>query len=41
METRMALREAQYRQQFYKMQELLNSAVLQNNQIGSMMSSYY
>lgn len=41
METRMALREAQYRQQFYKMQELLNSAVLQNNQISSMMSSYY
>ncbi len=41
METRLALREAQYRQQFYKMQELLNSAVLQNSQIGSMMSSYY
>ncbi len=44
MEERMALKERQYSQQLYKMQDLLNSTVLQGNQIASMtnsLASYY
>ncbi len=41
METRLKLRENQYRQQFYKMQELLNNLVLQGNQITSLTQSVY
>lgn len=40
MEKRLALKENQYRQQFYKMQDLLNSVVLQGNQIISLTNSY-
>lgn len=41
METRLNIRENQYRQQFYKMQELLNNLVLQGNQITSLTQSTY
>lgn len=44
MEERMAIKERQYSQQLYKMQDLLNSTVLQGNQIASMtnsLASYY
>ena len=44
MEERMALKERQYSQQLYKMQDLLNCTVLQGNQIASMtnsLASYY
>ncbi|MEK6738789.1 MAG: flagellar filament capping protein FliD [Planctomycetota bacterium] len=44
MEERMALKERQYSQQLYKMQDLLNRFVLQGNQIASMtnsLASYY
>lgn len=41
METRLSIRENQYRQQFYKMQELLNNLVLQGNQITSLTQSAY
>ena len=44
MEERMALKERQYSQQLYKMQDLLNNTVLQGNQIASMtnsLASYY
>ena len=40
MEKRLALKENQYRQQLYKMQDLLNSVVLQGNQITSLTNSY-
>ena len=39
METRLKIRENQYRQQLYKMQDLLNTAVLQGSQI-SLFTSY-
>lgn len=39
MEERLAIKERQYRQQLYKMQDLLNSAVFQGNQITSMINS--
>ncbi|MBI2471671.1 MAG: flagellar filament capping protein FliD [Planctomycetes bacterium] len=38
METRLKIRENQYRQQLYKMQDMLNTAVLQGNQITSTLS---
>ncbi|MDO8140160.1 MAG: flagellar filament capping protein FliD [Candidatus Brocadiales bacterium] len=38
METRLKIKENQYRQQLYKMQDLLNTAVLQGNQITSSLS---
>src|SRR3990167_6592868 len=38
METRLKMKENQYRQQLYKMQDLLNTAVLQGNQISSLTS---
>ncbi|MCF6154455.1 MAG: hypothetical protein E3K36_04215 [Candidatus Brocadia sp.] len=41
METRLAIKENQYRQQFYKMQDLLNNLVLQGNQITSLTQSFY
>ncbi|MFN3533293.1 MAG: flagellar filament capping protein FliD [Candidatus Brocadia sp.] len=41
METRLEIKERQYRQQFYKMQELLNNLVLQGNQITSLTQSVY
>lgn len=41
METRLKIKENQYRQQFYKMQELLNNLVLQGNQITSLTQSVY
>ena len=44
MEERMAIKERQYSQQLYKMQDLLNGLVLQGNQITSMtnsLMSYY
>lgn len=44
MQERLALREKQYSKQLYKMQDLLNVAVLQGNQITSMtnsLASYY
>lgn len=39
MEERMAIKERLYSQQLYKMQDLLNNAVLQGNQITSMTNS--
>ncbi|MEK7776696.1 MAG: flagellar filament capping protein FliD, partial [Planctomycetota bacterium] len=44
MEERMAIKQRQYSQQLYKMQDLLNRFVLQGNQIASMtnsLASYY
>lgn len=41
METRLAIKENQYRQQFYKMQDLLNNLVFQGNQITSLTQSVY
>ncbi|MBM2834162.1 MAG: Flagellar hook-associated protein 2, partial [Candidatus Brocadiaceae bacterium] len=38
MEARLKLKENQYRQQLYKMQDLLNTAVLQSNQITTQLS---
>jgi len=38
LEARLKLKENQYRQQLYKMQDMLNSAVLQGNQISSLFS---
>ena len=38
MEARLKLKENQYRQQLYKMQDLLNTAVLQGNQITTQLS---
>lgn len=40
MEVRLKIRENQYRQQLYKMQDLLNSAVLQGNQIATLTNSF-
>lgn len=40
MEVRLKIRENQYRQQLYKMQDLLNIAVLQGNQIMSLTNSF-
>lgn len=40
MEIRLKIRENQYRQQLYKMQDLLNSAVLQGNQITTLVNSF-
>ncbi|MCF6149824.1 MAG: flagellar filament capping protein FliD [Candidatus Kuenenia sp.] len=39
METRMEIKENQYRQQFFKMQELLNNLVLQGSQITMLTNS--
>ena len=39
MEVRLKIRENQYRQQLYKMQDLLNIAVLQGNQITTLTNS--
>lgn len=39
METRLKIKENQYRQQFYKMQDLLNNLVLQGSQITSLTQS--
>ena len=39
METRLKMKENQYRQQLYKMQDLLNTAVLQGNQISLLTSN--
>ncbi|MBM4055253.1 MAG: hypothetical protein FJ264_11425 [Planctomycetes bacterium] len=39
METRMGIRENQYRQQFFKMQEILNNLVLQGSQITTLTNS--
>lgn len=41
METRLSIKENQYRQQFYKMQDLLNNLVLQGSQITSLTQSMY
>ncbi|MDN3513512.1 MAG: flagellar filament capping protein FliD [Candidatus Brocadia sp.] len=41
MENRLSIKENLYRQQLYKMQDLLNIAVLQGSQITSLTNSYY
>lgn len=41
METRLGIKENQFRQQFYKMQELLSNLVIQGNQITSLTQSVY
>ncbi|MEP9412090.1 MAG: flagellar filament capping protein FliD [Candidatus Brocadia sp.] len=41
IETRLGIKENQFRQQFYKMQELLSNLVLQGNQITSLTQSLY
>src|SRR3990172_4471948 len=40
MEARLKIKERHYRQQLYKMQDLLNTAVLQGNQITTQLSYY-